>query len=237
MSSECYTLWKIPTVRATLLNSCGQPVTGSCSTVVTNGIISVAMTKEYEARQEFFVKNGDGNFCVTKTNPPILKWINVTATFCGVDPELVNIMSAEPLVRDDSSSTVATGYSDTEGSASNANFALEAWTRLANTSVPCSGTDYGYVLLPWIIEGTIGDLTLENGAANFVLTGRTSNNSLWGTGPYNIDLSDASGTLNNHIPLLTPILATQHRRQLVVRMAPPTAACGCSALNSLTPSN
>jgi hypothetical protein len=238
MSSECYTLWKIPTVRVTKLNSCGQPITG-CSTVVSNGIISVAMTKEYEARQEFFIKNGDGTFCVKKTNPPILKWINIVATFCGVDPEMVNIMSAEPLVNDDSSSAVATGYSTQEDSASSANFALEMWTRLASVSngAPCSGSEYGYVLLPWVVEGTVGDLTLENGAANFILNARTSSGSLWGTGPYNIDLSDASGTLNNHIPLLTAIGATQHARQLTVRLTPPTAACGCTTLSSLTPSN
>lgn len=72
MTSRCYTPWKVPKVRATQLNSCGTPVTG-CSTVVTDGIISVAMTKEYEARQEFFVKNGNGDFCVKQTNPPILK--------------------------------------------------------------------------------------------------------------------------------------------------------------------
>jgi hypothetical protein len=234
MPSDCYTLWKIPTVRVTQLSSCGVPVTG-CSTVVSNGIISVAMTKEYEARQEFFIKNGDGNFCVQKTNPPVLKWINIVATFCAVDPEMVGIMSSEPLVYDDAAVPVATGFSTEVGSASDANFALEMWTRLSSSNVPCSGSEYGYVLLPWVVEGTIGDLTLENGAASFILNARTSAGSGWGTGPYNIDLSDASGTLNNPIPLLTPIGANQHARQLLVRQPPPTASCGCTTLSDLTP--
>lgn len=236
MSSQCYTLWKIPRVRVTKLDSCGIPITG-CSTVVSDGIISVAMTKEYEARQEFFKKNGDGTFCVKKTNPPILKWINIVGTFCGVDPELVNIMSAEPLVADDASPAINTGYSTQEGSAANAFFALEMWTRLDTSSVPCSGAEYGYVLLPFVVEGTIGDMTLQNDSVDFILNARTSAGSGWGTGPYNIDLSDASGTLNNHIPLLTPILSNQHARQLLVRLAPPTASCGCTTLASLTPSN
>jgi len=237
MTAQCYTLWKVPTVRATKLDSCGQPVTG-CSTVVTNGIISVNMTKEYEARQEFFKKNGDGTFCVQKTNPPIMKWINVTATFCGVDPELLNIMTADPVVRDDSASAVATGWTDQVGSAANANFALEAWTRLASVSngAPCSGSEFGYTLLPWVVEGTVGDINLQNDSVDFVFTGRTSAGSLWGTGPYFIDLSDAAGTLNNNIALLTAIGSNDHRRTLVVRKAPPTASCGCSTLSSLTPS-
>jgi hypothetical protein len=237
MSSECYTLWKIPTVRVTKLNSCGLPVTG-CSTVVSDGIISVNLTKEYEARQEFFKKNGDGTFCVTKTNPPILKWVNIVATFCGVDPELVNIMSGEAVVRDDSSGQVATGFSTEEGAVENSFFALEAWTRLADVTngAPCSGSaEYGYVLLPFVIEGTIGDMNLQNDSVDFVLNARTSNGSNWGTGPYNIDYSDNPAGSTTPIPLLTPIRSGEHARQFTVRMPPPDAACGCTTLSDLTP--
>jgi hypothetical protein len=204
--------------------------------VVSEGIISVEMTKEYEDREEFFVKNGDGLFCVKETNPPILKWINLVVTFCDVDPELVGIMSAEPLVLDDADEPFATGYSTEEGSVTNVNFALETWTRLSGLSVPCTGgTEYGYVLFPWVIEGTIGDLTLENGAANFVLNARTRSGSAWGTGPYFVDLSDAAATLDDPIPLLTPIGPLQHHRMFITRLAPPDAACGCQELSSLTP--
>lgn len=236
MTSICYTPWKVPRVRATLLDSCGAPVTG-CSTVVTDGIISVAMTKEYEDREEFFVKNGDGVFCVKETNPPILKWINLELTFCNVDPELVGILSAEPLVYDDADEPNAIGFSTQEGSSSSVNFAFETWTRLSGLSTPCTGgAEYGYVLFPWVVEGTIGDLTFENGAANFVLNARTSSGSSWGTGPYFVDLSDAAGTLDDPIPLLTPIGSTQHHRMFITRLAPPTATCGCTDLDSLTPS-
>lgn len=236
MTSVCYTPFKIPKVRATLLNSCGLPVTG-CSTVVSDGIISVAMTKEYEARQEFFVKNGDGQFCVKESNPPVLKWINLVLTFCNVDPELINIMSAEPLVANDAASPVNTGYSTQEGSAANANFGLEGWTRIANSGIACSGgQEYGYVLFPWVIEGTIGDVTLENGAASFILNARTRSNSPWGLGPYFVDYSDNPAGSTTNIPLLTPILSTQHHRMFLTRKPPPTAACGCITLSSLTPS-
>lgn len=234
MTSVCYTPWKLPRVRVTQLSSCGVPVTG-CSTVVTDGIISVAETKEYEARQEFFVKNGDGNFCVQKTNPPILKWLNLVITFCNVDPELVNIMTAEPLVSDDAPTPRHTGYSTQGGSAAAANFALEGWTRLDQSSVPCSGDEFGYVLWPFVVEGTIGDMTFQNDTVSFVVNARTSAQSLWGTGPYFVDKSDATATLDQSIALLTPILSTQHRRMFVTRLAPPTASCGCTQLTSLTP--
>jgi hypothetical protein len=235
MTSVCFTNWKLPRVRVTQLSSCGIPVTG-CSTVVTDGIISIAETKEYEARQEFFVKNGDGNFCVQKTNPPILKWLNLVITFCNVDPELVNILTAEPLVSDDAPTPRHTGFSTQVGSASSSNFALEGWTRLGDSSLPCSGSEYGYVLYPFVIEGTVGDVTYENNAASFIVNARTSAGSGWGTGPYFVDKSDATATLDNSIALLTPILSTQHRRLFVTRLAPPAASCGCTTLSSLTPS-
>ena len=237
MTTVCFTPWKVPRVRATLLSSCGVPVTG-CSTVVSDGIISIEMTKEYEEREEFFVKNGDGNFCVRATNPPILKWINLVITFCNVDPELVNIMSAEPLVLDDATSPNATGFSTQEGSAASANFALEGWTRLApNANVPCTGgPEYGYVLFPWVVEGTVGDMTFQNDTVSFVLNGRTSSNSPWGTGPYFVDYSDNPAGSTTNIALLTPILSTQHHRMFLTRKPPPTASCGCSVLSSLTPS-
>jgi hypothetical protein len=237
MTSVCFTPWKIPTVRVTQLNSCGLPITG-CSTVVSNGIISVAMTKEYEEREEFFVKNGDGNFCVRATNPPILKWINLVLTFCNVDPEMVNIMTAERLVMSDAASPVAIGYSTDENAPASANFALEGWTRLAPSSTfPCTGgVEYGYNVFPWIVEATVGDITYENGAATFIVNARTSSNSPWGLGPYFVDYSDNPAGSTTPIRLLTPIRSTEHNRMFISRLAPPTASCGCTTLSSLTPS-
>jgi hypothetical protein len=234
VTTVCYTPWKIPRVRVTKLNSCGQAVTG-CSTVVSDGIISVEMTKEYEDREEFFVKNGDGVFCVKETNPPILKWINLVLTFCNVDPEMVNIMSAEPLVLNDATSPVSTGWSTDENSAAAANFALEGWTRLANNgNVPCTGgTEYGYSLWPWVVEGTVGDMTFENGTVSFVLNARTRGQSLWGTGPYSVDYSDNPVGSTTPVRLLTPITSTQHNRMFLTRLPPPTATCGCAVLASL----
>jgi hypothetical protein len=204
--------------------------------VVSDGIISIEMTKEYEDREEFFVKNGDGVFCVKETNPPILKWINLVLTFCNVDPELVNILSGEPIYYDDASSPNAIGYSTQEGSVTAVNFAFEGWTRISGLTTPCTGgAEYGYVIFPWVVEGTIGDMTFENGAASFVLNARTRSGSNWGTGPYFVDYSDNPAGSTTEIALLTPIGSTQHHRMFITRLAPPDASCGCTALDDLTP--
>ena len=231
MATVCFTPLKVPRVRVTRLNSCGQAVTGSCSQVVTDGIISIEMTKNYEDREEFFIKNADGQFCVRETNPPILKWIDLVFTFCNVDPDIVNIMANEPLYTSNDTAATKIGWSTEEGSVNNVFFAFEGWTRLASNGALCTGgQEYGYVLFPFVVEGTIGDMTLENGVANFVVNARTRANSLWGVGPYNVDLSDATGNLNTPIPMNTPIGSRQHHRMFVTRLAPPASACGCAAL-------
>jgi hypothetical protein len=231
MTAVCFAPFRVPRVRITKLNSCGQVVTGSCSQVVTDGIISIEMTKNYEDRQEFFIKNADGQFCVRETVPPILKWIDLVFTFCNVDPDIVNLMAAEPLYTSDDAAATKIGWSTAEDSVNNVNFAFEGWTRLSGTGVPCTGgTEYGYVLFPWVIEGTIGDMTLENGVVNFVVNARTRSLSQWGTGPYNVDLSDNAGTLNTPIRMLTPIASNQHHRMFITRLAPPAASCGCAAV-------
>lgn len=237
MTTVCYTPFKIPRIRVTSLNSCGLPVTG-CSTVVSDGIISVGLTKEYEDREEFFVKNGDGVFCVKETNAPVLKWINLELTLCNVDPEMYNIMTGDSLVLNDATSPVSTGLNTIEGAAANVNFALEGWTRLSNNGgVACTGgVEYGYFLWPWVVEGTVGDLTLENGAASFTISARTKSGGAWGTGPYFVDYSDNPAGSTTPVALLTPIGSTTHQRMFLTRMAPPTATCGCTTLSSLTPS-
>ncbi len=53
------------------------------------------------------------------------------------------------------------------------NVAIEVWTRTTGGACGPNETRYGYLLFPWVIEGTVGDLTLENGAADFILTART----------------------------------------------------------------
>jgi len=232
MVSVCVTPFKIPRVRVTKLDACGNPVLGSCSSVSSKGIISVEMTKEMQDRNDFYTENGDGEFCVKVTDPPKLKWINLTLTFCNVDPEMVNIMTSDPIVLSDATTPAAIGNRLREGSVASANFALEGWTRVAGSNA-CSGSQVAYLynLWPWIVEGQVGDLTYENGVANFTVTGRTNPNSLWGSGPYTVYSSELPATLGDPLFLPDgPVTADDHHIWFRTFMAPPIEACGCTAI-------
>lgn len=231
MATICATPFKVPRIRATRLDACGVVVEGACSTVVSDGIITVEIAREYEDRQDFYKKNGDGVFCVKETDPPILKWINLTMTFCNVDPRLVELIAGEEVLEDDATPANIIGFRNKENAPAAVNVAIEVWTRTTGSGNCGEGeTRYGYMLFPWLVEGTIGDLTLENGAADFVLTARTNGNSPWGVGPYTVVESAAVATLGDPLPLFDPVESDDHEIWLWTTLAPPVAACGCIAL-------
>jgi len=231
MTSVCVTPFKLPRTRVTLLDACGNPVSSATSSVTSAGIVTIAETRQYEAQEEFYEKNGDGTFCVEDQTAPLYKYSDVVATFCNVDPELVNIMTAEPLVLDDATSPLSIGWRTQEGSAALVNFALEGWTRLTNKAACSTGYQYGYVLYPWCINGTMGDVTYGNNTVTFVVNFRTRNSSPWGTGPYDVNISSATTTLGEPLPLLTPISSIQHRDWHLTALPPAIAGCGGGPLS------
>jgi hypothetical protein len=230
MATICATPFKVPRLRATRLDECGVVVEGYCSTVVTDGTITVEIAREYEDREDFFKKNGDGVFCVRETDPPILKWINLTMTMCDVDPQLVNLIAGEEVLEDDAAEPNVIGFRVSEGSAALVNVAIEVWTRTTGGACGPNETRYGYVLFPWVVEGTVGDLTLENGAADFILTARTRSGSPWGVGPYTVQESAAAGTLGDPMPFYQVVGDTDHEEWIWTTLAPPAASCGCIEL-------
>lgn len=231
MPSVCFTPFKIPRVRVTQLDACGAVVEDSCASIVTDGIITIEMTQELEDREEFFEKNGDGEFCVQETDAPKLKWINITATFCNVDPELVNLVTGAPLVMSDADTPLAIGNRTRSGTIATVNFALEGWNRLTGTTCSTGSPYYLYNLWPWVVEGRMGDVTYQNGTANFQVVARTKVGSTWGSGPYYVYASEATATLGD--PELLPdgpVDSDDHHIMYRTIMGPPDSACGCAAI-------
>lgn len=243
MANQSIIRYKLVTLRATLLNRCGVPVDGECSTLVDRCVISVEETPEYKDREEWFFENGDGDFCSTVTTPPKKKWTNVVMTFNDANPLLANFLTGSTVLLDDDDTTTPNqvGYGDDYGSADLANVGIEIWTRIAAkcddlNDCPDDGSEeFGYILYPWVKEGTIGDVTYENGLANFVVNAIAVRNSPWGTGPYNVVLSEATATLGQPLPLFSAVPATRFSQSMLTKLGPPATDFGCEC-EPLTPS-
>ncbi len=230
MTSVCQAPIQGTTMRVQTVNSCGTPTVGSCVSAVSTGFVSVEMEDQVESGTEITVANAAGVLCVNEKSPKQLKWIDVTITFCNVDPEMFNLVTGSTLVLNDAVAPAAVGFQTRTSNYAAGSFALEVWTNMSGAQCTTVGTfslvPYGYFLLPNIVEGTVCNLKIENGAVSFTVTGRTKQGTNWGTGPKNVLANMSTGASQK---LLVALPTDVHRHLQWTYLAPPAASCGCAS--------
>lgn len=227
MASECHSVVRAPAMRVTRLDECGVPVESACSSATTDGFVEIALTKVFQERQDALQLNANGDICVDKPKAPILRWYEANIQFCNVDPELFNIMTAEPLVLNDAAEPVAVGWDTEIGSAELSNFALEFWVGTEDEGCDDGEVTYGYGVLPWMYQANLMDLTIGNAVVTFTVNAITKKGSPWGVGPYNVLINETGVNAGLPGPLLTPIGPNTVKRFFWTRLAPPASQCGC----------
>lgn len=174
------------------------------------------------------MKNARGAIKLQAPGKPTLKYHDVTLTMTNVDPDLFELVTNQQLITDSRANVIGirqNEFVDSKG------VAIETWSLSGNEAGSCvAGVgNYGYFLAPQIVNGRMGDITLNDGALSCVLMGRTKRGSLWGVGPYNVVDSAVSGAV---VPgkLLTAVAVGDHVLMLQTPVAPPAAACGAGVL-------
>lgn len=229
MATLCFPMARGRVMRLTRLDECGAPVEGTCSTLVTDGFVSVVDTANYQDTEEISVANANGALCIDDQSEPALRWLDLTIQMCTTDPDAVNMITGDPLVLDDAVAPNTVGYRIDQGLTGSADFALEIWAGIPNQVCPATGFPYyGYWLFPWIKDARWGESTVSNSGYLLNFTARTQVGGAWGVGPYDIRRDAAvPATLE---PLLTAIGDDQPKHFQFTTLAPPTAACGCVEL-------
>lgn len=209
-------------LRLTLLDVCGAAVHGAASTVVSKGFVKATLHPTYESNTSYLIRNANDEFEINEEGLPLLRWWEATLEFVNVDPAALVLIAGVPTVVDDSANII--GWRSREGITNQ--FALETWTDLSGAACSAGLKSYGYALLPFMINGQLGDFVVENGAATFTVTAHTHNTSPWGQGPYNIRLNGSSSPS----PLQAAIASTDHFHFEVTTLAPPSPTVGAVAL-------
>lgn len=230
MVAQCHSVVRAPAARVTRLGPCGEVLDTECAYATTESFVDITLTKVLQDRQDALQLNANGDICVDKPKPPILRWYEVAITFCNVDPELFNIVSGEPLILDDSLVPEAVGWCTLPDSPGAANFALEFWTGTEDEGCDDEDVIYGYGLLPRITQGMIGDVTIANGVVNFTVTGITRGANQWGTGPYNVIINETGANAGFPGPLLLDVNVNSHKCFQWTKLGPPQGDCGCQDL-------
>lgn len=226
-TSKCFSLVRGRAMRVSKLDGCGNPVFGPTNTAVSDGFITVGFAAQTDAGTTISITNAAGKVCISDEPAPTFTGYEITVEFCGVNPDLFSLMTGQPLVMD-SAGTQAVGFGmDTAIDADDSAFALEVWSNVPTAAcAPGSGVSYGYLLVPFLKGGIIGDFTIANDAVNFTLSGaKSKDGNAWGVGPYNV-VDNGSGVAG---PLNDAISSTRHLHVEVTTIAPPTEVCGAIA--------
>lgn len=225
MANKCFSLLRGEVVRVTRLDRCGNIVDSECSSITSDGIISVASTTNVTEGETVTVTKMNGKNCVEDTPAPEFNNIGITITFCQVDPELYAMLTAQPVEYDANGDAV--GFRLRKGvSLNGAGVALEWWANVPSASCEGGEGSWGYGILPFLQGGVLGDYTLENGAVTFTIQGMvTRSGNAWGAGPYNV-VPDAAG---DPAPLNDPLTADDHFLVRWTNVAPPEPGCACLA--------
>lgn len=210
--------------RFTREDACGNPVYGDNGQVTTTAPITVAFTAVTTETDEIRVVNSGGDTCVFEPSVVSLEGYSAEITVCGMDPDMFNIATGVPVIYDVDGVAVGVAV-DVSVKTDDFAFGLEVWTGLASDDAcgEVGEIEYGYILLPFMKGGRLGDFTVENGAINFTISDATSRKGgSWGSGPYNVVVNegDVAG------PLLVPLTSTQVMVLMRTKVAPPAAAEG-----------
>lgn len=215
-------------LRITELDTAGRPLFGDSSVVTTKGYVSVAYTTVTEEGEAITQANANGDTCVNEPAAPSFNGFGVEAVFCDVDFAAFEKLTGQPVVLNPDTGGIVGLDETTDVDLSAVNFALEVWTKASTSEALSEGSQgyFGYMLTPFLGGGIIGDVTVENAAINFTVTGmQTKNGSGWGAGPYPVELVAGAPAL-----LSTPLPANSHRRIMHVEVAPPEDYAGSTPL-------
>jgi hypothetical protein len=227
MATKCLSLMKGRRIRLTQLDGCGRPIYGEGSQAVSKGFISVALTANTADSDEINVTNAAGEVCIFEPSVTSLTGYGAEITFCEVDPELFALASSQDpyVVNGDAIGFTVNVNQDVKNA-----FALELWADAAGgDACATDGAEgnFGYLLLPYLFGGIIGDFTVENAAVTFTITGaNTRNGNAWGVGPYD-DIISVAGAPG---PLPTALLPNDHLLTILTNQAPPDPYCGTRPL-------
>lgn len=217
-------------LRVTRLDGCGRPVYGDASVVTSKGFISVALTANTTDSDEINLQNAAGESIVFEPSVTSLTGYGVEISLGEADPELMEIVAVSVTKVLDRDGNAAGIDIDTSADSTTGGFALEVWAG-APVGDACddeaSEGSFGYLLLPFLQGGIVGDFTIENDAVTFTLSGaQTKSGNAWGRGPFDVQL----GVDSTPGPLLTPIKSTAALRMIVVDVAPPAIETGARPL-------
>lgn len=230
---SCDYISNLSVVRFTQVDECGVPIVGATSGYTSEcAASSISMSPVTDDQDDVIYRAPNGTLCAVKRGCRTLLGYDITLNIMQVSPELVEVLTGNPVVLDSGGTVVGNDTCDIQ---CRAGFALEFWTELIEPTCSTTGAQrYLYGLIPWITGGLLGDLEIGSEAVNFEFTGSSRPGGGWGTGPYDVVSTTAPPTVTPG-RLLTPLGTTCHRRLQITTVEPPASSCTYTPVPALVP--
>jgi hypothetical protein len=133
---NCFGSAQVCAIRVARLNTACQSVAGASNAVATSAIVKVTSTPEFAQGEEFFMKNGCGQVCISSKVTDKIKRVNLGLELCTRDPALVEIISGASVITD---GLDIIGYSRRGvGAAAPAPSSVEIWTKAVGVNNTCT---------------------------------------------------------------------------------------------------
>lgn len=229
MTTKCYAQVRGRVIRVTRLDSCGNPDPGASAVVVSKRVSTVTIDEVTDDGTNIRERNFGDELCIVDDAFSQIIGYTADINLCGVDPELVSLLTGQPVVTNAAGDIV--GFDATTNiDLDSFGFSLEVWSRIAGAACDPSGfRPWGYTLFPFLKGGRIGGFSFENGPVSFTISGaQTRDGNGWGVGPFDVDRDETTAPS----PLNSAIGVNTHYRNIMVTLDPPAASCGAFALAS-----
>jgi len=229
-NAVCPKLVRGKVARFTKIDRCGTPLPGPLSTVVTEGIISVALTPTNDTGTAITVPNAAGKNIINNVPTPKFQYFTAAISLIGVDPILVTMLTGQELWPSVDPSIYSGFVIADDADPDLSGFGMELWSGVDGNVCDDSGqVGFGYFLSPFLKGGALGAITWANDAINFTVEGAvTTAPNDWGVGPYDVTLDDTDAPS----PLLKNFPVRGHFMSDVVYLEPPVHDCGGQPLGT-----
>jgi hypothetical protein len=212
-------------MRITRLDSCGRVVYGDDNVAISSGFVSIASKTATTSTNAVEVKNANGEKIVNVPAKTNFTGFTLTIVFGEVDPELFALVTGQSVVFDAFGNPVGFDI-NTDVSLTSQGIAIEVWTGSPTTDAcldPNAKGAFGYVLLPFLQGGYLGDYSIAEGGINFTIDAIASyDGNHWGHGPYKVQL----GSDGQPSTLIDALPTNAHSRTFITGVVPPDATVG-----------
>jgi hypothetical protein len=171
-------------IRATIIEADGTRICPNVdgAAALTGGAISFNASLRIDAGQTDLQRDGDGNVCNSRTSADVVTGVDLNLELCVFDFELIETMTGGIIAVNGG---VTHGWEYAKATATAPHVVFDAWARTWDGAGQATSA-YAYTRLSFFNTTWVpGQISFQENALSFPLTGKGSENSNISIGPWN----------------------------------------------------